>query len=227
VRVTNASRLDDASRAAVVARGVRDPPCTETADRYAQGERGSASRVPWGQRVVDIGLGQPAAGRPTSGTATTGDSDASHWERPQSLGYPPMMTAARGLLRLATQCGGRHVVTDDVTTARLKSPTPTQPRAIAALLHEKDMGGTAPDFVSLGPAYRSAVMLAPKKTHHRLNETMQTSAGSYSVKVMPIHKILRRLSGTRRRRSAACITRVLPRPVTHRPASTLTRSASK
>ena len=143
------------------------------------------------------------------------------------FGYQLMMTAARGLPRLATQCGGRHVVTDDVTTAWLKSPTPTQPRAIAALLHEKDMGRTAPDFVCLGPAYKSAVMLAPKKTHHRLNETMQTSAGLYSVKVMPIHKILRRSSEARRRRSEACNARVLPRPVMHRPASTPTRSASR
>jgi hypothetical protein len=198
-----------------------------TTDRYAPGVRGSVGRVPRGQTVVDIGLGQPAAGRPTSGTATTGDSEASHWERPQSLGYQPMMTAARGLPRLATQCGGRHVVTDDVTTAWLKSPTPTQPRAIAALLHEKDMGRTAPDFVCLGPAYKSAVMLAPKKTHHRLHEAMQTSAGSYSVKVMPIHKILRRSSEARRRRSEACNARVLPRPVMHRPASTPTRSASR
>ena len=182
--------------------------------------------VPRGQTVVDIGLGQPAAGLLTSVTATIGDSEAWHWERPRPFESQSMI-AARGLPRLATQCGGRHVVTDDVTTIWLKSPTPTQSRAIAALLHEKDMDRTAPDFVSLGPAYRSAVMLAPKKTHHRLHETMQTSAGSYSVKVMPIHKILRRSSEARRRRSEACNARVLPRPVMHRPASTPTRSASR
>ena len=198
-----------------------------TTDRYAPGVRGGVCWVPRGQTVVDIGLGQPAAGLLTSVTATIGDPEASHWERPRPFESQSMMTAARGLPRLATQCGGRHVVTHDVTTACVKSTTPTQSRAIAALLHEKGMGRTAPDFVSLSPAYRSAGMLAPKKTHHRLHKTMLTRAGSNSVKVMTLHKILRRSSEARRRRSVACITRVLPRPITHRPASTPTRSASR
>ena len=125
------------------ARGLRsvvrvDDRCIRT------GVRGSVSRVPRGSR-------------PSTGALVSRPLVCSRVSLPASM-FPqrrvalrtaavfrvPMMTVARGPPRLASQRSGHHVVIDDVTTIWSQSPAPTPPWAIASLLHENGMEGTAP-----------------------------------------------------------------------------------
>lgn len=105
----------------------------------------------------------------------------------------PMMTVTRGPPRLGTQCGGHHVVTDDVSTVWSKSPAPTPPRAIASLLHENGMDGTAPH----PPAY-----VRPKDQRLCLRPRHGLTGFTGACRRVPAHTVLK--SCLRPRTCAAC-----------------------